>query len=500
MSSFGAPSVGTSLRELLPGAQIYGAADIQVTSCTSDSRHCRPGDLFVALEGWEQDGHAYVDQAIERGAAAILAERYLPVTGLPHCVVEDTRQAYGELCQHLAGNPGRQLRMIGVTGTNGKTTCTYLIASVLEAAGWLSGVMGTLGSFDGIDVEPAELTTPTPPALANWMARMTANGCQYGVMEVTSHALAMKRVAGIEFDTACVTNIRHDHLDFHTTWERYREAKARLLAQVLPEGICIFNADDEGSRSLCERVDGPQLSVGVEQDAEITAMPVEQFLSEQTFLLSAGDETVPVRTPLIGRHNIENCLMAAAVGLAHGADLATVVRGLEAVRTIPGRFERIECGQPFGVFVDYAHTPDALDRVLTTLRPLTRGRLICVFGAGGDRDRSKRPFMGRTVSRLADVTVVTSDNPRGEDPQEIIDEIAVGLSSRRDARIIADRCEAIAWALGQARVGDSVVIAGRGHEAFQIFGSQMLPLDDREVARQWLYDHPYAPAAFRLSA
>lgn len=476
-----------SLRTLFPRAELIGAEDIRVTSCTCDSRRCRPGDVFVATRGSQVDGHQFASEAAASGAVAILSQRPLPQVALPNCIVPDSREAYGLLCQALAGNPSHRLRTVGITGTNGKTTTSFLTASVLEAAGCSPGVMGTLGYFDGLDVKPATLTTPPTPVLARWLGRMEANDCTHAVLEVSSHALCQSRVAGITFDVACVTNVRHDHLDYHQTPERYLAAKAKLLDHLSPEGFVVLNADDPACDYFADRVSGPSLTIGIEKAAEISATPVETFTSEQTFLLTHGEETVPVRTCLIGRHNIYNCLMAAAVGFGYGIELSTIVRGLESVRKIPGRLERIECGQPFSVFVDYAHTPDALAGCLQTLRGLAPGRLVCVFGAGGERDQQKRPLMARAVEVDADLAVVTSDNPRGEHPEVIIDDILVGFRNRADVRVIPDRAEAIHWALAQARQGDCVLIAGKGHEHYQIVGAGRLPFDDRVVARQFLY-------------
>ncbi|HVX12648.1 MAG TPA: UDP-N-acetylmuramoyl-L-alanyl-D-glutamate--2,6-diaminopimelate ligase [Pirellulales bacterium] len=491
-----APPRGVSLSQILSDASLP-SGDITVSSCCADSRACRPGDLFVALPGSAADGHNHVNQAVERGATAILAGRPLGECPVPVCYVDDVARAFGEVCHALAGNPARRLKTIGITGTNGKTTTSYLIGSVLSAAGQKTGVLGTLGYFDGQEWADAGWTTPPANVMAQWMARMVANGCTHAVMEVSSHALAQQRLAGVDLDVACLTNVRRDHLDYHGTWGAYRDTKARLFDRLAPEGFAVVNVDDPAAESLLARVDGPVLSVGINAPAEVTAVPVEQFASEQTFLLSAGEETIAVRTPLIGAHNITNCLMAAAVGLVYSIDLPTIVAGLEAIPRVPGRLERIECGQPFSVFVDYAHTPDALSASLTTLRAVTRGRLICVFGAGGDRDKSKRGPMGRAVEEVADVAVVTSDNPRGERPAAIIEQIVAGCAEPSAVRTIVDRHEAIVWALEQAQPGDCVLLAGKGHETYQMIGDRRFHFDDREVARNWLYE--MAPALGRAA-
>ncbi len=488
-----------SLRTLFPQAEFLGAEDILATSCCCDSRRAEPGSVFVAIAGPDHDGHDHAAEAVARGATAVLAQRPIPGLAAPMALVPDTRDAYGRLCQALAGDPSRHLKVIGVTGTNGKTTTTCLIAGILNAAGHRVGILGTLGCCDGRQVSPPTLTTPAADELARCLARMVQNGCSHAVMEVSSHALAQSRVAGIDFDVACVTNVRRDHLDYHRSISDYRLAKSRLLNHLAPEGLMVINADDPVAAGYLGQIDGPVLTVAMHAAAEITASILQRAPSEQTFLLTAGSETVAVRTRMIGTHHVTNCLVAAAVGLAYGIDLPTVARGLEAVDYVPGRLQRIECGQPFTVFVDYAHTPDALAGALAALREVIQRRLICVFGAGGDRDRGKRPLMGRAVEAGADLAVLTNDNPRTEDPQAILRELLSGMVRPAAARVIPDRAEAIAWALSQARAGDCVLVAGKGHETCQILGTERIPFDDCEVARAWLYaNQPEAVPAGRL--
>ena len=476
-----------SLRALLPEAEFLGADDIHPLRCTSDSRRVRPGDLFAALPGQRYDGHQFISEAVRRGAASVLCERPPEGFGVPCGVVPHVCHAYGRVCQALAGNPSRQLKLIGVTGTNGKTTTSCLIASVLLKGGHRVGISGTLGYFDGLEVEPAAHTTPPADVLAPLLARMLANECTHATMEISSHALAQNRIAGVRLDVACVTNVSRDHLDYHGTLNDYRLAKSKVFDYLAPEGFAVVNADDAIAAGFLRHFAGPALTVGIHKPAEITATPVEQFPSEQTFLLTAGSETVPVRTRMIGTHHIYNCLTAAAVGLTYGLDLMTVVSGLEAVDYVPGRLQRIECGQPFSLFIDFAHTPDALAASLRALRQVISGRLICVFGAGGDRDRRKRPLMGQEAEKLADCVVLTSDNPRSEDPLEIVDEILEGFRQPPAAHVILDRIEAVHWALAHAQPGDCVLIAGKGHEDYQIVGEERIAMDDRQIAEEWLY-------------
>ncbi|HEY2148370.1 MAG TPA: UDP-N-acetylmuramoyl-L-alanyl-D-glutamate--2,6-diaminopimelate ligase, partial [Pirellulales bacterium] len=436
-----------SLKRLCPTARFFGSADIEVDSVAADSRAVEPGDLFAALVGNNTDGHDHIAEALARGASAVLAERFVPTGGRPLCVVPDSRVTFARVCQALADNPSRRLKVIGVTGTNGKTSTTWLIRGILEAAGYRAGLLGTLEYSDGQTAEASDLTTPPAPVLAHWLRRMEIAGCTHAVIEVSSHALAQARIEGIELNAACVTNVRRDHLDFHNTLANYRRAKAQILKHLAADGFAVFNADDAVAASFLENFDGPALTVGIRSPAEVTAQVIERFQSEQTFLLTAGQDTVPVRTRMIGDHHVANCLMAAAIGLVYGIDLADIARGIEHVEQVPGRMERIDCGQSFGVFVDYAHTPDALEGCLATLREVTYVRLICVFGAGGERDPEKRPLMGRVVETGADLPIVTDDNPRREDAAKIRHEIVRGFKWPSGARVIADRAEAIAFAL-----------------------------------------------------
>jgi len=489
-----------ALRDVLPDAVHDGTEGVALAGCVCDSRRVRPGDLFVALGGVEHDGGRFIADAVQRGCAAVLLdtsqERFLDqtrMTGVPVVRVDDARKAFGHICQTLAGHPSRELKLIGVTGTNGKTTTATLIAGILNHSGHKTGLLGTLGYFDGDRVEDAPWTTPPADHLAAWLRRMAQRDCTHAVMEVSSHALDQWRTAGVRFDTACVTNVTRDHLDYHGSLAEYRAAKFRLLEQLPTEGLAVINADDPVAAGFLPQLDGPVLTVGIDQPAEITAVPLEEHPSEQTFLLTAGSETMPVRTAMIGRHHIQNCLVATAVGLSHGVELADIVRAIEAARHVPGRLERIECGQPFSVFVDYAHTPHALETVLATLRRVTSGRLICLFGAGGNRDAAKRPRMGAVAERLADRLIVTTDNPRDEDPAAIADDVLAGISRRDAVEVVLDRREAIQWALSTANPGDCVLLAGKGHEQMQIVTGRHEEFDDAAVAREWLYDvQPFA--------
>lgn len=477
---------GVSLRRTLPKTRFLGSDDISVVSCCGDSRRVRPGDLFVAISGAEQDGHDHVGQAVERGAAAVLAERLLPIN-VPQCLVPDTREAYGRLCQALAGSPCDTLRVVGVTGTTGKTTTSLLIASVLSALRKPVGSLTSLAYCDGYDSTQPAGESPTAPDFAEWMARMNAGGCDSAVLEVSSRALGRRQTTGIEFDAAVLTNIRRDHLAEHGSLLNYRRAKGRLFSQLKPHGFAVLSADDPASRHFLKKLECPVLTYGMRNPAEVTARVLERSQSEQTFLLSAGNESVPVCTRMIGDAHVESCLAATAVGLVFGLDLETVVKKLEAVERVPGRLERLECGQPFGVFVDGARTPDALAASLAALRQVTSGRLICVYGAEGGRDREARPLLGRAAERGSNISIITSDNPRRDEPLQIAHDILDGYQEPERARLLPNREKAICWALDQARPGDTVLIAGKGHEDYQIIGKLRHPFDDREVARGHLY-------------
>lgn len=486
------------LSQLLPQIEFPVGEDIFTGRCTCDSRRVRPGDLFVAMVGEKDDGNRHVRQAISRGCSAILTDQPIDMGTIenwevPVAIVPDAREAFARICQKWAGDPSESLSVIGITGTNGKTTTSCLIAGILAQCGHRLGMLGTLGYTDGRKLSDARWTTPPANVSADWLARMVKNECEYAVMEVSSHSLAQQRVAGIRFEAACLTNITGDHIDFHGTFDAYLAAKVKLFHMLPAEAVAIVNVDDPVAADVASRIDRPMLTVGIDSPADITAQIIEQTSSEQTFLLIAGNEAAAVHSRMIGRHHISNCLVAAALGLTRGFSLTDIASGLESVDYVPGRLESVVCGQPFRVYVDYAHTPDALTRSLSTLRSVTPGRLICVFGAGGDRDRSKRPLLAQAARAGADLAIVTTDNPRNEDPQAIIDEVLDGWDGPRSQIInIVDRREAIQWALSEAGEDDSVLIAGKGHETSQIAGRKRIPFSDVEVAREWL--HEIAPA------
>lgn len=486
------PEAGLRLRELLaclPSYQLHGPDSVEVHGISYDSRRVQPGDLFCAVVGRLHDGHDFVAEARRRGAVAALVERRVDVP-VPQVVVPSVREAMGPVASAFWGHPSRRLDVVGVTGTNGKGAVTFLVRAALESAGIPCGVVGTLGAWLGSGWEPLERTTPEAPDLHALLGRMVRNGLRAAAVEVASHALAQERVGGVRFRVAAFTNLTQDHLDFHGTWEAYRDAKARLFERVDPDGVSVINRDDPHGAYMASRSRAAVLTYGLGARADVRAVDVQVGREGCAFEAATPAGRVHVSLQLLGRFNVYNALCALAVAVHFGVPLDRAARGLGSVRSIPGRFERIECGQPFSVVVDYAHTPDGLQNVLATAREMAPGRLIVVFGCGGDRDRGKRPQMGLVAARLADHVVVTSDNPRGEDPMAIIEDIVRGLrdgnGSRAAYEVEPDRREAIRRALRRAGPGDAVLICGKGHETVQVFRDRVVPFDDREEARRAL--------------
>jgi UDP-N-acetylmuramoyl-L-alanyl-D-glutamate--2,6-diaminopimelate ligase len=473
--------------------------DLRVTSCTSDWRQVRPGDVFVAIVDADDDGHDGAQEAARRGAAAVICERQLPVFDVPQYVVPCSRTVYGQLCQALMGEPSQLLKVIGVTGTHGKTTVARLITSILREAGAAVGILDSFGYWDGCDDHPPLDGQLTPPALARSLAEMAASGASHAVVEFSSRELSGQVAAGITLDAACVTHVGRNHLAWHGSLENYRQAKRRIFDYMQHDGVAILNADDPVSvRMLCD-LQFPALTFAMQKAAEVTAEIVEQHVNEQVFVLSAGDESVGVRTAIVGDHHIYNCLAAAAMALAYGVDLTAVARGLEAVDMLPGRMERVMCGQDFAVFVDAADSPAALRACLSAARRVTSGRVICVCGANADSDSDDWPTMGRVVGAIADAAVVT-ENSVHENSSRVRRDLADGFADQRKARIIRDRAAAIAWAIDEAEPGDTVVIAGRGERA-HAWGERMeMPLNDSAIVRQALGERADSRTQHRTAA
>jgi UDP-N-acetylmuramoyl-L-alanyl-D-glutamate--2,6-diaminopimelate ligase len=468
---------------------IVGVANREVTGLAVHSAAVRAGDLFAAIRGLSQDGHRYVPDAVRRGAVAVLVDHALAGIEATQVVVPDTRRALAHVASAFFGAPSAHLWLCGVTGTNGKTTTTYLLEAILARAGHRVGLIGTLGvrlAQTPLEVHLTTPTTPDAPALQRLLAEMRAAGAADVVMEVTSHALALHRVDACRFGAAVFTNLTQDHLDFHGDLARYRDAKARLFAMVVPEGISVVNADDEAAAAMAAASRARVWTYGMEHRADVRAETPEWSPRGTRFRLVWPGGELPVSLPLPGRFNVSNALAAAAVALARGVPPEVVRGALDEAPGVPGRCEVVDEGQPFAVIVDYAHTPDGLEKVLRLAREVTRGRCFAVFGCGGDRDRTKRPVMARVGTALAHYAVFTSDNPRSEDPDAIIREMEAGVPGCRNFECEPDRRRAIARALALAGPGDVVVIAGKGHEPYQILRDRAIAFDDREVARELL--------------
>ena len=461
-----------------------------------DSREVGPRDLFVAVSGLKLDGHAFLESAAGRGAAAAVVERIVPEADLPQIRVPDARRALAILAGEETGHPSREMVLVGVTGTNGKTTTAHLIRAVLEESGLRAGFIGTVGyQFDGRQ-EQAPHTTPEAPDLMRLLRDWRTRGATAVAMEVSSHALALERTYGLAFDVGVFTNLTQDHLDFHGTLEAYRDAKARLFraedrGDRSKRFIGAVNVDDPAGRWIRERSDGPVLGFGRSEPAEIRGEEVELRPDGTSLVVREGETRTRVSLRLRGAFNAMNGLAAYAAGRGLGLAPGKIVAGLERVSAVPGRLEPVDEGQPFQVLVDYAHTPDALERALEAVRAFRPARVLCVFGCGGDRDRGKRPLMGAVAARLADRVILTSDNPRSEDPLAILREIEAGVRGASNVRTIPDRAEAIEAAIEETSAGDALLVAGKGHETYQIVGSRTLPFDDRAVAREALRRRGY---------
>lgn len=479
-----------SIRGLIPSASFVGCADISVSAVTEYSQDCTPGCLFAALPGTRTHGREHVKQALLGGAAAILTDRPLAAIPLPQCIVPDARQVFGRLCHGLYAFPSQRLGVAGVTGTNGKTTTTWILRSLLESASYPTGVIGTIEYNDGFQSQPSTLTTPDALTLARVLAAMRDRHTTHAAIELSSHALKQGRTAGLSLDVGIVTNITHDHQDYHESFHDYIRSKAKIASQIKRGGLLVLNADDPHCENLLERVDQDVriCTFGLEKEADVTASHIRMNSQGSTFLLHHAAEQVECSTSLVGSHNISNTLAAACAGLQFGLTLRQISEGLQHVVQVPGRLEKVDCGQLFPVYVDFAHTDDALRRVIGSVRALTRGRIILVFGAGGDRDRAKRPLMARAAA-LADDVILTSDNPRSEDPYQIVDEILSGFQGTTHIPCVQiDRQEAIREAIFRARPDDAVIIAGKGHEKYQILGERRTPFDDVAACRNALQE------------
>ena len=470
------------------GASLHGPFDLDVTGISCDSRAVGKGHLFAALRGVKQDGLEFVRSARRKGAVAVLADRPPPLE-MPWIEASNPRAALADLASAYFDRPAEKLVLAGVTGTNGKTTTAFLIDAALRHASKVTGLLGTVETRIAGRPKNASLTTPESLDLQGLLKEMVDEGATHATLEVSSHALVQERVRGLQFQAAVFTNLTRDHLDFHGGFEAYFEAKKRLFTSHLhPEGTAIVNLDDEHGRRLAESLPGPRCrTFGLDPRAHYRPQDLEMSLRGVRFLCATPAGPVRVDSPLVGLFNVSNLLGAVAALTALGLSSSEAANGVSSLEGVPGRMERIQAGQRFAVIVDYAHTDDALRNLLDTLRSLKPNRIITVFGCGGDRDRSKRPLMGSVAAQRSDLVIATSDNPRSEPPQGILDEIAQGFKNHATPfKLIADRREAIGVALRSAGPQDLVVIAGKGHEATQTIREKKVPFDDRMVAREIL--------------
>jgi len=478
----------------IKGAKISGNAGPEISGLAYDSRNVRKGDIFVAIPGFKTDGAKYVPQAIENGAAAVVVEKDMDLLeGITKIIVPNARVALAELAAAYYGYPARKLKMIGITGTNGKTTTSYLIESILRKAGHKVGVIGTVEArIEGRGI-PLKLTTPESLELQELLADMVKEGVTHVVMEVSSHSLELHRTHGCEFEVAIYTNLTHDHLDFHGDMQSYFKSKLKLFEK-LGKGFKkdvtgIVNVDDPYGKKVMTYIDGSILTYGIINNANLMASGFEIKLDSMSFNVEMFDGKFRIDTPLIGVYNAYNIMAAMLCGRAFKIPVNKVKEAVEEVKYVPGRFERVRAGQKFPVIVDFAHSPDSLQQLLETVKPLVKGKVILVFGCPGERDKAKRPIMGEIAGRLADFSFITTDDPHAEPPAKMIAQVEEGIKrigavSRKHYLAIEDRKTAIEQALHMAGDDDMVVIAGRGHEKFQDYNGVKIEIDDREVVRE----------------
>lgn len=476
------------LRELIKNLSIIemnADAELEISGVSYDSRKTEKGDMFVAIRGFEADGHKFIPKAVENGAAVILCEEK-PSCDIPYVLVSDSRYGLAIVSRDFFGDPASEMTMIGITGTSGKTSSSYLIKHMLESKlDAKVGLIGTNGNMIGDEFLHTEHTTPESYELHELFRHMADSGCTHVVMEVSSHSLTLERVAGIHFDVALYTNLSQDHLDFHGTMEEYAAAKRKLFSMC---SLGCFNLDDAWADFMRDGASCRTMTFSTEKnEADLVAKDIRLTADGVRFASVSGDEISMTKLGIPGMFSVYNALGTMSVGLALGLSLADCSDAMSSAKGVKGRLEIVPTGRDFSVVIDYSHKPDALEKVLKTLKPVTRGRLIALFGCGGDRDKLKRPIMGRIAADNADLVVVTSDNPRTEDPDEIIREIVAGMKDKRTpTKVICDRREAIAWAIDNAALGDVLLLAGKGHEDYQVVGHEKHHMDEREIVADCL--------------
>ncbi|MDR0520546.1 MAG: UDP-N-acetylmuramyl-tripeptide synthetase [Planctomycetaceae bacterium] len=490
------------LKRVCKDVECSFGTSVKIKGCTADPDEVRPGDAFFALPDEQPDSDDLINEAVNlavhHGCSAIccppsVARRFLP--DVPVFVVPNVAEAYAAVCQALCDEPARSLKMIAVTGTSGKTSTSYLISGVLAESGLQVGLIGSLGIFDGDRLHPLTETDLLPHQLAYRLNQMVLNGCTHAIVEVSSKMIAEGVLGGIGFDAVCITNIRRDHLDYHKTVEQYRRSKLSIFRYAKKHALAVCNIDDRITEAVVPLINQPMLSVGIRNQAEVGSVLVERCPSEQTFIVTAGTEAVPFRTKMIGDDHMYNCLTAAALGIGLEIDIKTVARGIERVESVPGRMERIECGQDFNVYIDSARTADSLAAVLKTVREITQGRMICVFGAAVYHEPAKRSALAKTLETFSDSVILTSVSDRTDTKSAAaICDIGHGFSAKESVKIMPDRAEAIAWGLSEAKTGDSVLIFGHGTPEETMMTGGYVPFCDRLFTKQWLYENQSVPA------
>ena len=471
----------------IPGEiRIIGDQNVEIANICEDSRKVQKGDLFICTPGLRMDAHQFAPQAVESGAAALMVERELPLD-VPQVVVKDARLATSYVAAQYHGNPARKMLMIGINGTKGKTTTSFLLKSILEEAGMKVGLIGTVCSMIGEETIPARLTTPDPIETQEMLARMAEAGVECVIMEVSAHALALHRLAGIEFEVGAFSNFSQDHLDFFDSMESYFDCKMRFFDPAFTKYI-VYNVDDDHVAAGIRKLGREALRIGIREGSDVYANDIEINERGSSFLMTWHKHfRLSVALKLAGIFNVYNALLAAGLCILMGIDEDAIRRGLEEVRSVPGRIELLETNTPYRVILDYAHSPDALENILRTVRQTTKGRMIALFGCGGNRDAAKRPLMGAIAGELADYCILTSDNPRGEDPMIILDAIEEGIQGTGcDYIVIENRREAIRYALQNAEASDVIILAGKGHETYQEIKGVRYPFNEKTVVAELL--------------
>lgn len=480
-----------ALAALVEGAELIGNKELEIKDIEHDSRKVTEGALFVCMEGVHVDGHKFIPQAKEKGAVAIITERHMEAPeGMAVLIVPELKKALQTIVPFFHDYPARSMRVIGITGTNGKTSISYMLRAMLRRMGCRVGLIGTIQIMIEEEVLPIHNTTPDVVDLQRTLAMMRDANMDYVVMEVSSHALDQNRVAGIEFDTAVFTNLTQDHLDYHKTLENYKKAKTILFDLVSAEGIkngksAVVNADDEAGKDMLAHANCRHITYGINNEATLKAENIQVLASGAQFDIKIGESVLPLKLQITGIFNVYNVMAALGAAMAEGVPAQIIKSCMEEFTSVPGRFELVRGGQDFAVIVDYAHTPDGLENILNTARQIAKKRIITVFGCGGDRDNTKRPIMGRIAAELSDYIIATSDNPRSEDPQRILDMVVAGVNEKagnKPHEAIIDRREAIFRAVELAETDDIVIIAGKGHENYQILNTGTIHFDDKEVA------------------